>query len=106
VIPSDFSAGIEMMAAADVRKEMPPVKLTKAEFETRFRSRFADPAFDHLQREIAAVTDAAWDGYSHSRKAPRTRKAGPEFADPDYDLADMSLVSAGRTARSMATSAT
>lgn len=76
-----------MMAAVDVRKEMPPVKLTKAEFETRFRSRFADPAFDHLQREIAAIVDAAWDGYSHSRKAPRTRKAGPEFADPDYDLA-------------------
>jgi hypothetical protein len=29
---------------------------------------------------------AAWDAYSHSRKAPRTRKAGAEFADPDYDL--------------------
>jgi multimeric flavodoxin WrbA len=29
----------------------------------------------------------AWDAYEHSRKSPRTRKAGPEFADPDYDLA-------------------
>lgn len=76
-----------MMADADIRKEMPSVKLTKAEFETRFRNRFADPAFDHLQGEIAAILEAAWDGYSHSRKAPRTRKAGPEFADPDYHLA-------------------
>jgi hypothetical protein len=24
--------------------------------------------------------------YEHGRKAPRTRKAGSEFADPDYDL--------------------
>lgn len=75
-----------MMADADIRKEMPSVKLTKAEFERRFRSRFVDPAFNHLQREIAAIVEAAWDGYSHSRKAPRTRKAGPQFADPDYDL--------------------
>jgi len=25
--------------------------------------------------------------YSNSRKSPVTRKAGPDFADPDYDLA-------------------
>ena len=30
--------------------------------------------------------DAAWDAYSHSRKSPVTRKAGPGFADPDYDI--------------------
>jgi multimeric flavodoxin WrbA len=30
---------------------------------------------------------AAWDGYNHHRKAPLTRKAGPDFADPNYDLA-------------------
>ena len=74
------------MADADIRKEMPSVTLTKTEFERRFRSRFADPAFDHLQQEIAAIVEAAWDGYSHSRKSPHTRKAGPQFADPDYDL--------------------
>src|SRR5690606_15066117 len=33
--------------------------------------------------KIAAV---AWDGYSKGRKAPVTRKAGPGFSDPDYDL--------------------
>jgi hypothetical protein len=31
--------------------------------------------------------DAAWNAYSHSRKAPLTRKAGPGFADPKYELA-------------------
>jgi multimeric flavodoxin WrbA len=28
----------------------------------------------------------AWEAYSEGRKAPITQKAGPEFADPDYDL--------------------
>lgn len=30
--------------------------------------------------------EAAWDAYSHSRKSPITRKAGPGFADPDYEI--------------------
>ena len=33
------------------------------------------------------MADAAWDGYSHSRKSPRTRRAGEGYADPDYQLA-------------------
>jgi hypothetical protein len=28
----------------------------------------------------------AWDGYHGARKSPITRKAGREFADPDYDM--------------------
>jgi NADPH-dependent FMN reductase len=51
------------------------------------KSRFTDPAFNPLQNEIAKLIDAAWDGYADSRKSPHTRKAGPGFADPDYDLA-------------------
>ena len=74
------------MAEPDVRKGMPPVKLPRDEFEKRYRSRFVDPAFEPLQREIDAIVAAAWDAYSHSRKAPVTRKAGPGFADPDYDI--------------------
>ena len=65
---------------------MPSVELSREEFEKRYRSRFADPAFEPLRRELDAITAAAWDAYSNSRKAPRTRKAGPGFADPDYDL--------------------
>src|SRR5436305_8466765 len=74
------------MAQADVRKGMPPVKLSREEFEQRYRSRFVDPAFEPLQRELDAIVAAAWDGYSDSRKAPVTRKAGAGFSDPDYDL--------------------
>jgi multimeric flavodoxin WrbA len=74
------------MAPVDVRKGMPSVELSREEFEKRYRSRFADPAFEPLSRELDAITAAAWDAYSNSRKAPLTRKAGPGFADPDYDL--------------------
>jgi|GEM_PF-6749795 len=51
------------------------------------RSRLADPAFEGLDKEIGALIDAAWDGYEHSRKSPRTQKAGEGYADPDCDLA-------------------
>ena len=75
-----------MMADVDVRKGMPSVELSKEEFQKRYRSRFEDPAFDPLSKEIAAIVDVAWDGYIEGRKSPRTRKAGKEFADPNYDL--------------------
>jgi hypothetical protein len=74
------------MAQADIRKGMPSVELSREEFEKRYRSHFKDPAFEPLQREVDAIIGAAWDGYINSRKAPVTRKAGPGFADPDYDL--------------------
>jgi multimeric flavodoxin WrbA len=74
------------MASVDVRKGMPAVQLSREEFDKRYRSRFADPAFEPLQREIGAIVEAAWDGYVNSRKAPNTRKAGAGFADPDYEI--------------------
>jgi len=74
------------MAHVDIRKGMPSVELSRKEFEKRYRSRFVDPAFEPLQRELDAIVAAAWDGYSNSRKSPLTRKAGPGFADPDYEI--------------------
>jgi hypothetical protein len=74
------------MAEPDVRKGMPPVKLPRTQFEKRYRSRFVDPAFRPLQRELDAIVAAARDACSHSRKAPHTRKAGPGFADPEYEI--------------------
>jgi len=56
------------------------------EFRARFRPRFVDPAFEAVARELDASEAVAWEAYSQHRKAPRTRKAGREFADPDYDL--------------------
>ena len=75
------------MTEPDVRKGMPPVKLSRDEFERRYRKRFADPVFQSMQTELATIIAGAWDAYRHSRKAPVTRKAGPGFTDPDYDLA-------------------
>ena len=74
------------MARIKVRKGMPSVQLTKALFTKRLEDRFYDPAFAPLQAEIGKIIDAAWDGYDNSRKAPRTRPAGPGYADPKYDL--------------------
>lgn len=75
------------MTEPDIRKGMPPVKLSRDEFERRYRARFVDPVFRPLQRELDAVIAAAWDAYSNSRKAPLTRKAGPGFSDPEYEIA-------------------
>jgi hypothetical protein len=61
--------------------------LDEPEFRRRFLNQFPDPAFAPLAAELDRVAGAAWDAYSHHRKAPLTRKAGPGFHDPDYDLA-------------------
>ena len=74
------------MPDLDPRKGSPSPRLNEEEFRRRFLEQFQDPAFDPLQAELARIAAAAWDAYSHSRKSPRTRKAGPEFADPGYDL--------------------
>src|SRR5262245_29220887 len=74
------------MSDTTPRKGMPSPRLTEHEFRKRFLERFVDPAFDRLTVELDKIAAAAWDAYAHGRKAPRTRKAGSEFADPDYDL--------------------
>src|SRR5262245_5104038 len=68
------------------RKGMPSPRLSEAEFRKRFLSQFQDPAFGPLESEIDKVAAAAWDAYDGHRKIPLTRKAGGEFADPNYDL--------------------
>jgi multimeric flavodoxin WrbA len=73
-------------AIPEPRKGQDDVRLTREEFTRRFRQSFYDPAFDRLQQEIERLAAAAWDGYEHSRKSPRTRKAGAAFSDPDYEL--------------------
>ena len=39
-----------------------------------------------MSLELAKVAAAAWDAYANSRKSPNTRKAGPGYAHPEYDL--------------------
>lgn len=74
------------MSDLEPRKGMPSPRLNEEEFRRRFLGRFQDPAYDPLQAELDRIAAAAWDAYSHSRKSPHTRKAGPGFADPDYEL--------------------
>jgi multimeric flavodoxin WrbA len=74
------------MSEQTPRKGMPSPRLGKDEFRKRFLGQFHDPAFEPLAAELDKIATAAWDAYEHSRKAPRTRKAGAEFADPDYEL--------------------
>jgi multimeric flavodoxin WrbA len=71
---------------SEVRKGMPETKLSREQFAARMREFFYDPAFAPLTAEIDRIVAVAWDGYDNSRKSPRTRKAGPGYADPDYDL--------------------
>ena len=70
----------------DVRKGQWGGPHSRDEFRERFRARFFDPAFRGEDEAIARLEAIAWDGYAKGRKAPVTRKAGSEFADPDYDL--------------------
>jgi multimeric flavodoxin WrbA len=70
----------------DVRKGQGDVKLTREEFERRLRERFFDPEFEKVAEQISSVVDIAWKTYDEYHKSPRTRKAGPGFANPDFEL--------------------
>ena len=69
-----------------IRREMPDVALSREQFAARMREFFYDPAFEPLKADVDRLIGVAWDGYDNGRKAPRTRKAGPGYADPNYDL--------------------
>jgi multimeric flavodoxin WrbA len=69
-----------------VRKGQAPAKLNRDEFHLVFSRDFYDPAYRAVAQELATVEEVAWKAYVDSRKAPVTVKAGPGFADPDYDL--------------------
>jgi len=52
----------------------------------RFREAWFDPAFRHEDQSIARIEEIAWEIYLIGRKAPITRKAGPGYVDPEYEL--------------------
>jgi multimeric flavodoxin WrbA len=62
--------------------------LSRAEFHEQFRQSYADPAYDAERDAIDRLETIAWDAYCKERKSPYKHKAGPEFADPDYDMSD------------------
>ena len=73
-------------SAPSVRTGQGSTKLSREEFERRYKARFYDPAFDAAQAEVNRVTAIAWEAYQDERKSPRTRPAGVEFADPKQEL--------------------
>ncbi|HEY3156636.1 MAG TPA: flavodoxin family protein [Candidatus Eisenbacteria bacterium] len=60
--------------------------LDREAFRARLLERFNDPGFETVSEHLEKVIDIAWDAYMGYRKSPRTRKAGPEFADPEFQL--------------------
>jgi multimeric flavodoxin WrbA len=69
-----------------VRKGQAPAPLARDAFHQRFMQDFYDPAFGAEAGALARLEEIAFQAYTEGRKAPVTQKAGPEFADPDYDL--------------------
>jgi multimeric flavodoxin WrbA len=69
-----------------VRKGQTDVKLSREEFERRYRENFYDPTFDAVRAEVDRIVDVAWKNYDGYHKSPRTRKAGEGFADPEFEL--------------------
>lgn len=62
-------------------------KLSREEFGKRYRGQFCDPAFGAAAAEIRKITEIAWQLYDAGEKNAKTRTAGPEFSDPDKELA-------------------
>lgn len=74
------------MSEPEVRKQDPFVPLTKEQFRQRFFERFYDPVFEDVTAELEKVFERVWDGYIEYRKSPRRVPAGPDFAEPSYEL--------------------
>jgi multimeric flavodoxin WrbA len=70
----------------EARKGQAPGQLSRAEFGERYQSSFRDPAFAAEKEALGRIEQIAWLAYKDERKSPVTRKAGPGYADPDYDL--------------------
>ena len=66
--------------------QAPHWPITREEFHERFQQKFYDPAFEKEREAIGRIEEIAWEAYRDDRKAPRTERAGPGFADPDYKL--------------------
>ena len=77
-----------MTAPAPRKGQAPEFPMSREEFGERFRRNFYDPAFEKESEAIARLEEIAWNNYKDDHKAPRTHKAGPGFANPDYDLSD------------------
>jgi multimeric flavodoxin WrbA len=70
----------------NIRTGQAPAPLERAKFSERFLATYTDPAFRAEDQSISRLEEIAWQAYMEGRKAPFTQKAGPGYANPDYDL--------------------
>ncbi|TFW05398.1 flavodoxin family protein [Oxalobacteraceae bacterium OM1] len=68
------------------RKGQFPGMLDRDTFRVRFYGSFRHASYEKVKDALDAVEAVAWDNYMQSNKPAATEKAGPGFADPDYDL--------------------
>jgi multimeric flavodoxin WrbA len=68
------------------RKGQAPPPLGRDEFHLQFQRSFIDPGFKEIKEALDQVEQVAWINYVEGHKAPFKEKAGPGFADPDYDM--------------------
>ncbi len=69
-----------------IRTGQAPPPLERDKFSERFLGTYTDPAFRAEDEAISRLEEIAWQAYTEGRKAPFTQKAGPGYANPDYDL--------------------
>jgi multimeric flavodoxin WrbA len=85
-----------------VRTGQAPPKLSREEFRRRFWDSFVDPAFHTERAAIDRLEAIAYEAYAEGRKAPLREKAGPEFADPEYELSTDWLAARARLKKAKA----
>ena len=61
-------------------------KIDRQEFHLRFHASYKLPAYEKVSAALAQVEEVAWQAYVDGSKPAGTQKAGPGFADPDYDM--------------------
>ncbi len=69
-----------------IREGQAPPTLSRDAFHQRFIESFFDPVFRAEDQALSRIEQLAWEAYEEGRKSPITRKAGPGYADPGYDL--------------------
>jgi multimeric flavodoxin WrbA len=70
----------------EVRTGQAPPPHPREEFRQRFLANFFDPIFAAEREALDRIEEIAWTAFKDGHKSPVTRKAGPEFSDPNYDL--------------------
>jgi multimeric flavodoxin WrbA len=86
----------------EVRKGQAPAPIERTEFHERFMQSYRDPAYRAESEALARIEVIAWEAYREGRKAPLTRKAGPGYADPEYELSVDWLEAKARIERAQA----